>query len=234
MAHRGAPTGGAAENTIRAFRDAAAAGASGVELDVRGTADGRLAVVHDAQVRLPDGRTAAVGSVALDDLRDRNVEVNDRVPSLEEALRALLGRTGVIVEVKEPGLEERVAAALVSLKADRRLPWLLVASFHPEVLRRFARLAPGIRRALVVAPSGPGLAGRLRALMPLRSWRASGAEDLMPLHAMVTPSLVEGVARTGGRVIPWTVNELADAERVVAAGAAGVITDDLDAVRAAV
>ena len=47
VAHRGAPGRGAVENTVRAFREAAAAGTDGVELDVRGTRDGRPVVFHD-------------------------------------------------------------------------------------------------------------------------------------------------------------------------------------------
>jgi len=51
VAHRGARAA-APENTLAAFRLAAELGADGVELDVRRTGDGLLAVHHDAA--LPD------------------------------------------------------------------------------------------------------------------------------------------------------------------------------------
>lgn len=229
VAHRGAPRGGAAENTIRAFREAVAAGADGVELDVRGTRDGRVVVLHDEAV-VRGGRRVPVRSLALEDLRDPSVEVHDRVPPLEEAIRALLMRAGVVVEVKEPGLEEKVASILASLKAESRLPWLLVASFHPSVLKALARRAPGLRRALVVSPRGPGLAGALRGRIPVAAWRSSGAHDLMPDRGLVDAALVAKVAAAGGRVLPWTVNDPAEARRVIDAGAEGVISDDLAAV----
>jgi len=234
VAHRGAPSRGATENTVRAFREAAAAGADGVEMDVRGTRDGRAVVFHDAEAALPGRRRAAVRSLSLEELRDPALEAHDRVASLEETLRALLARTGVIVEVKEPGIEERVCAVIASLKADRRLPWLLLASFHPGVLRRVKRSAPGVRRALVVSRRGPGLGGWIRGRWPLRAWRESGAEDLMPDHHLVTPALVEAVAARGGHVFAWTVNEPEEARRVVEAGAAGVVTDDLAGVGSSV
>ena len=53
IAHRGASKA-FPENTVAAFRGAAAMGADMVELDVRRTADGYLVIHHDA--RLPDGR----------------------------------------------------------------------------------------------------------------------------------------------------------------------------------
>ncbi len=233
IAHRGAPRGAAAENTIRAFREAAAAGADGVELDVRGTKDGRIAVIHDEAV-VRGGKRAAVRSLALEELRDATVEAVDRVPPLEEAVRALLGRTGLVVEVKEEGIEEKVASILTSLKAESRLPWLLVASFHPSVVKGLARAAPGIRRALVVSPRGPGLGGALRGRMPLLSFRGCGAQDLMPAREIATAALVGKVAAGGGRVIPWTVNDPDEAERLVAAGVAGIITDDPETVGPAI
>jgi len=229
VAPRGAPRGAATGNTIRAFREAAAAGADGVELDVRGTKDGRIAVIHDAEV-LRGGKRVPVRSLTLEELRDPAVEASDRVPPLEEAIRSLLARTGVIVEIKEPGLEGKVASILTSLKADTRLTWLLVASFHPSVVQGFARAAPGIRRALVVAPGGPGLGGRIRGMMPGRAFRSSGAQDLLPSRDLVTPALAAQVAAAGGHVFAWTVNDPDEARRVVDAGATGVITDDLAAV----
>jgi glycerophosphoryl diester phosphodiesterase len=232
IAHRGAPRGGAAENTIRAFREAAAAGADGVELDVRGTKDGRLAVFHD-ETAVVRGKRVAIRDLTLEDLRDTGVEANDRVPPLEEAIRALLGRTGVIVEVKESGLEEKVCSALLSLKADARLKWLVVASFHPSVVEGVARAAPGLRRALVVSRTGPGFAGSLRGRFPWRAFRACGAQDLMPSREIVTAGLVEKVASAGGRVLPWTVDDAEEARRVVDAGCAGVITNDLPGIAAA-
>ena len=224
IAHRGAPGPGARENTVRAFREAAAAGADGVEMDVRLTKDGRLAVFHDAAAA-KGGKRVPVRALAYEDLRDPTVEAHDRVPTLEEAVRALLGRTGVIVEVKEPDAGGKVASALLSLKADERLKWLVLASFHPEALRGAARSAPGIRRALVVSGNGPGFAGWLRGKMPLRAWRSSGAQDLMPERSLATRAMAAAVGARGGRVIPWTVNDADDAERLVGLGCAGVISD---------
>ena len=65
IAHRGASVA-YPENTLDAFAGAVAQGADGIELDVRRTADGRLAVSHDDT--LPDGRV--VVETAFDDLPD--------------------------------------------------------------------------------------------------------------------------------------------------------------------
>src|SRR3954468_3922079 len=87
LAHRGASSSHR-ENTIDAFRASGPMGADWVELDVRRTADGALAVHHDAH--LADGR--AIVELAASDLPAH-------VPLLAEALAAC-APMGVNVEIK--------------------------------------------------------------------------------------------------------------------------------------
>ncbi len=223
VAHRGAPRSGVPENSVRAFAEAAAAGADGVELDVRRARGGAAVVFHDRVIRLPTGRKAAVARLDAAAVRAVPLGAGQRPPSLEEAIEPLLGgRCGVIVEVKDPGVEEAVARALRAVRAESRLPWLLVASFRGDVLRAFARAEPRLRRALVL--------GR-RTLFPVRRLDASGARDIMAHLSLVRPRLVDAVARRGGLVYAWTVNRPAEARRVAAAGVRGVITDSPQEVR---
>ena len=128
IAHRGA-SAAYPENTVEAFRAAGELGASWVELDVRRTADGRLAVHHDAH--LADGR--AIVDVAGRDLPST-------VPSLAEALDAC-APLGVNVEIKNSpnDVDFDPTAALVELVvadiAACSQP-ILVSSFHPPTLDR--------------------------------------------------------------------------------------------------
>src|SRR5262245_27082175 len=87
IAHRGASRA-APENTLEAFRLARSLGADAVELDVRRTRDGALAVHHDA--RLPDGQSVVDLSAA---------ELPRSVPLLDAALDACAGMW-VNVEIK--------------------------------------------------------------------------------------------------------------------------------------
>jgi glycerophosphoryl diester phosphodiesterase len=60
IAHRGA-SGLAPENTLAAFKLAAAMGATGVELDVQLSADGQPVVIHDPRVNRTTNARGAVG-----------------------------------------------------------------------------------------------------------------------------------------------------------------------------
>jgi glycerophosphoryl diester phosphodiesterase len=82
--HRGSPepSDGISENTLAAFARARRLGADGVELDVRLTADGALAVCHDPNI-------PGVGRVADLDVH----QLPDHVPLLAAALGACVGMT---------------------------------------------------------------------------------------------------------------------------------------------
>src|SRR3954452_24949160 len=87
FAHRGA-SARYTENTVSAFQGARDLGADWVELDVRRTADGALAVSHDA--------TLGDGQVVVETLA---ADLPPAVPSLADALDACAGM-GVNVEIK--------------------------------------------------------------------------------------------------------------------------------------
>ena len=69
IAHRGA-SGLAPENTLRAFSKALEIGVDGVELDVRGTLDGELVVLHDQSLDRTTDRTGCIHEMSLTEIRE--------------------------------------------------------------------------------------------------------------------------------------------------------------------
>ena len=207
-AHRGA-SAAEPENTVAAFLAAARSGADGVELDVRRTADGQAAVLHDAT--LPDGR--AVAEVALDD-------VPPAVPRLDEALDACAGMV-VNVEVKnapwdtdfDPG--EALAELVVRTVAARGgRDRVLVSSFGPAAVARVRVLDPALPTALLTAVLTDDQVDGL-----VDEVHTAGHVALHPHHRTVTPHLVERCAAAGLAVNTWTVD---DPERIAVLAALGV------------
>ena len=62
----------------------------------------------------------------------------------------------------------------------------------------------------------------VRALM-LRT----GARDIWPHYPIVDRALVRDVHAAGGRVIPWTVNDVAESLRLATLGVDGLCSDDV-------
>lgn len=149
-----------------------------------------------------------------------------RTASAEEFARALARAIGVA------GMTERVT----------------VQSFDWRSLLALKRLAPGIRTAcLTIESSGmntvredasgasPWHAGLKRADHGgslLRTAQAAGCTIWSPLWRNLTAELVVEARALGLAVIPWTVNEPADIERVLDLAVDGLITDYPDRARA--
>lgn len=121
--HRGARAH-APENTMAGFALAAELGAELIELDVRLTRDGALAVIHDGTVdRTTDG-TGNVADLSWDEIRALDAGAwfseafaGQRVPGLREVLDWARGRVYLAVEIKVPApvgqdVLERIAAAI--------------------------------------------------------------------------------------------------------------------------
>lgn len=130
--HRGAK-GLVVENTLASFAAAYGVGVTGVELDVRLTADGHLVVWHDpvllplkclptgpdfvgariADLTLAQLRTVDVGSRALPGFPGQRTSPGARISTLEEVLRHGVERAPDVwwtIEVKVNPLDQREAA----------------------------------------------------------------------------------------------------------------------------
>ena len=57
--------------------------------------------------------------------------------------------------------------------------------------------------------------------------RELGALDVWPHHSLATEQLIDEVQAAGGRVIPWTVNDLDRARELASWGVDGLCSDDI-------
>jgi glycerophosphoryl diester phosphodiesterase len=186
-----------------------------VELDVRLTADGALAVHHDAEI-------PGVGNVSALAVS----ELPAHVPLLTDVLAVCDGMT-VNVEIKnapqDPGHDPTEAVAALTATAIDEAGWtdrVLVSSFQLSTLRAVqvadGRLALGALWAFDVRPE----AGLAEAV-------ADGFRAVHPFVSFVTPALVSAVHEAGLALNVWTVNSDEDLRSMVALGVDTVITDRL-------
>jgi glycerophosphoryl diester phosphodiesterase len=217
VGHRGSPdpAGGIRENTLAAFARARRLGADGIELDVRLTADGAMAVHHDPVV---------IGFGAICDL------TADQLPAFVPELAAVLeASTGVFVNIEiknlpgQPGFDpdERLAGLVAELVSSAgRQSDTVVSSFWPaslEVVRTHDEtVATGLLLASWFDP-----AGAVEAATSL------GCRAVHPVISLVSASLVGESHQAGLAVATWTVNHPPDVTAMAALGVDTVITDDV-------
>ncbi|MBM4354604.1 MAG: glycerophosphodiester phosphodiesterase [Deltaproteobacteria bacterium] len=92
-----------------------------------------------------------------------------------------------------------------------------IQSFDHRYLAEVRRLSPGIPIALLIQNTLPDLPAMAAVLK---------AEVVAPDKDWITAQEVKALHRAGVRVVPWTVNEESDWERLVSIGVDGIITDD--------
>lgn len=239
VGHRGAAAL-APENTLRSLELAVELGCDMLEFDVLGLRDGTLVLAHSNDLR-EVSHGAARGRVrrhAFDALRGLAPDV----PTLDEALAFCAARLPGIalqLDLKQRGVEEGVVTALHAHGVFDR-SW--VSGFDAPSLRRMAELAPDLPRSYTLprdrlgiskrGPLAPLIRGSLAAAgaalphrLPALLERAkAGAATLH--HSIATPAAIRCAHAVGAAVYVWTVDDVQLAQRLVDAGADGIITND--------
>lgn len=223
LGHRGSRVPGP-ENSVGAVVGALAAGADGVEVDVRRSADGVLMCVHDSRLR---GR--AVVRLPADELARRDV------PRLVEVLDAVDGRGEVVIEVKNvPGQpdfdapHEASARALVELLRGRDRSGLRVSSFDWFAIEVVRDAGLGLPTCFLTPPRIAVAAGV--------TYAQEARHSELHAHLRAVLGVPDAVARAhdaGLRLVVWTVRKVEQALRLRDQGVDGVICDDPAAVVAA-
>jgi glycerophosphoryl diester phosphodiesterase len=239
VGHRGAAAL-APENTLRSLELAVELGCDMLEVDVLALSDGTLVLAHSNDLR-EVSHGAARGRVrrrTLDGLRG----VAPHLPTFDEALAFLVDRfptTVLQIDLKQRGVEDGVVDALRRHRVMER-SW--ISGFDAVSLRRVAALAPELPRSFTLprdrlgiskrGPLAPVVRGALAsvgAALPRRlpSLLARAEAAAATLHYSVASQEAIRVAHDAdAAVYVWTVDDTALAQRLVDAGADGIITND--------
>ncbi len=221
VAHRGA-SARAPENTLAAVRLAAELAADGVEVDVRVTRDGLLAVIHD-----PDTRRVAPGQPAhtvnrnhLADLQKLDVGswkdpkfANERVPALGDVLAALGPAQEIFVELKTreaDAILKQLDLLLAPTKAGGfPAERVVLMSFDEATVRKIKKLRPGCR-ALLLLNKKPTTHAFGKILPTIRAQYLNGIGQNRTWA--FTPEQYAELRDAGAILSVWTVDSPAEAK----------------------
>lgn len=230
IAHRGAGKL-APENTLAAFRLGASYGWRAFECDVKLSADGVPFLVHDATLERTTSGRGTGGELAWSTLSQLDAGAwhsrgfaGEPLPTLAALARWIRANGFTLdLEIKPtPGTEEAtgraVALAVRDLWAGAEVPPLLT-SFRPDALRAARDAAPELPRGLLLDELWSGWAGVAQAL---------DCVAVVTNFRLMDEALITQVHGQGRRAMVYTVNERADAQRLLALGIDGIVTDAVD------
>lgn len=227
LAHRGLPGPSRPEGSAAAVTAALAGGADGVEVDLRLTADGVLAVSHDPTLGRLTGAFVDVATASWQELAATAAARGVDLARAEDLLALLDGRRAVL-EVKQPpaGRVHETARAVADLVRRSDLD-LRVSSFDATVLGAVRGQRAGVRTALL------GDVGETATTLLRRALEA-GHDEVHPhvVPLLQQPHVVAAAHACGVAVVPWTVNRRRDLRRLERLGVDAVITDVPEAARA--
>ncbi len=219
-AHRGA-SARAPENTLAAFREAAAAGADGLELDVHLSRDGVPVVIHDDTVDRTTNGSGAVDALTFPEIRALDAGswfgrqfAGELLPTLDEVFQLAGDRLRLNVEIKNAAAG---IAVLALMKRYPRTP-VLVSSFDHDLLNVLRRQDSELS---------------LGFLQETSDWqeaveRAAGcaAESFHPREDLVDAELITVCRSRRLAVYPWTVDDPQRLAALCHLGVDGVFCND--------
>ncbi len=235
--HRGA-AGVAPENTLPSFRRALADGVDVFELDVHATRDGEVVVLHDP---LLDRTTDATGPVAT--MTYAEVARSDagwrftpdggatfpfrgqgiRVPRLRDLL-AEFPEIPLNIEIKVPG--DALRDAVVAMVRAARAPIVLAAE-HDVIMQSIRQAAPDVPTSLAAGEVAAFIGALGEGRAPI--WPVGAVALQIPPAfgdiTLVSPETVAAAHALGAEVHVWTINDAAEAARLLELGCDAIMTD---------
>ncbi len=231
------------ENTIAAFEHAIQAGADYIELDLQATRDNVLVVSHDAvpnreictgpwegrpirEMTLAEVRRYDCGSKINPGFPKQQPVAGARIPTFDEALQlGRRGKFGFNIELKisasrpqlAPSPAEFARMVVEAVRRHKLEKRVIVQSFDFRTVAAVKEAGPELKLSALWG-------GEARDFVSIG--KETGAAIVAPRFALVTPEQVRAAHAAGHEVVPWTPNEPAEWDRLIAAGVDAIITDD--------
>lgn len=244
--HRGA-AGVAPENTLPSFRRALADGVDVLELDVHATRDGEVVVLHDPTLERTTDGTGPVAALTFAELarldaghgfspdagrtfpfRGQGI----RVPRLAELLREVPD-VPLNIEIKSEG-DAIIAAVVAMVRAARAR--IVLAAEHDGIMQAIRAAAPEVPTSCATGE----VAAFIGALQTGEAPQLPDGAIALQIPAsfgdvtLVDAASVAAAHALGAEVHVWTINDPAEARRLLALGCDGIMTDVPHLVRPAI
>jgi glycerophosphoryl diester phosphodiesterase len=231
IAHRGASFD-APENTLAAFDLAWEQKADAIECDVHLTKDRQVVVIHDPDLKRVAKVNRKVADTTLAELRKIDVGkwkgkkfAGQKVSTLAELLETVPAGKRVFMEIKDGPLTVPFFLGVID-KAVLKPEQMVVISFSDEVIESIEQTRP-VLKTYWVLDLKPKKGERPKATEFLIAKAKKMRTDGLTVSAgpELTPEFAKAVKDANLELYVWTVNDAAEAKRVVELGVNGVTTD---------
>ncbi|MBU4540202.1 MAG: glycerophosphodiester phosphodiesterase, partial [Firmicutes bacterium] len=196
------------------------------EIDVAQTKDGVVVVSHDNNLKRISGKDLNIWSSNFADIKDLDIGSwfdpqfkNERIPTLDEAIKLCKGKIHLNIELKPTGHEASLVESTIAvINQNDFADQCVLASLDYPTLEKVATVDPDLKRAYITALA----IGDIQKL-PV---------DIYSIEStFVTPELVAAIHRDDKEILAWTVESQELTEKMVKIGVDNIITDDVTQTR---
>ncbi len=219
------------ENTLAAFEAAVDCGAQMIELDITLTKDRKIIVIHDDSLERTTNGTGPVREHTLEELKRLDAGSwfdpaynGERLPTIEDVFHLIDNRIFVNIEIKRTAYEpdnppDAIEKQVIDLVRSRKMKSLvLVSSFEPNLLININKIDREIHTSFLSENKADDKTVSFCKQYHMVSWN--------PDFRILTQDQVTMMHNKNINVIPYTVNAIKDAKRLIKMGVDGVFTDD--------
>jgi glycerophosphoryl diester phosphodiesterase len=216
IGHRGS-AGTKPENSIAGLREAIAVGADMIEVDVRITKDKRVVLAHDWHMFRQHRKIDFIRRHTLRELKKRTAGSEYPVVPIEQVLKECAGNILLNIELKERGVIGPLLSALEPyLKEEDDWDNVLFSAFNPLILRALRKRAPYAALSLL----------HYRNPLNFMAWHRILNLSAVGFHRLYISSLsLEVAKRLELFTYAYTINRADAAEKLIAKGIDGIVTD---------
>jgi len=215
-------------NTIASFRAAVEHGVDTIELDVLWLPDSHLpleqraplVVAHDwedAERRTPLSLTEALDAFLAPPLDRVEIDLDVKLPGREEEIVAALRERDLIGRAMISTMEMYTLGRIAELAPELRRGWTYPKVSRDWTAKRWARL-PVLGAMVAMRHRLPGLAAEKLPRI--------GVEAMWVYHPLVTPRLGRICELAGVELIAWTVDDSDRMRKLLGAGVTGLCSND--------
>ena len=213
IAHR---AGGyeAPENTVAGLEAAYKLNASGGEIDIQRTSDGKYVVNHDADFSRVAGVNKKPSEMTLEEVKQLRVD-GEPVPTFEEMLETSKDKLTLYVELKGETADLQMAEDAVKTIQDyNMIDGAVVISLKYDLIDYIETNYPEIQTGYL-------------AFASFGDTESLNCDYLALEEEVVTDELIGRIHNKGKKLLIWTVNEDDDISDYIQCGADELITDNV-------
>lgn len=224
IAHRGA-SGIAPENTLTAFDKAIEIGVDGIELDLHGTADGEIVVIHDHSLDRTTDMCGLINHTTLAEIKQADAGAwfkpqfrGETIPTLEAALVCIATESIAVLEIKDSSITQAVVQKVIEMSLLERV---VIISFNIDDIHTVRAIEPRIPTGWLIGSNN----GHRNPIQLCQKLCTLGSSLLNVNHQLITEEFAYEVRRRGITLWSWTVDDVDRMRQLRDVGVQGITSN---------